>query len=148
MAAVSLSVPAHLMAQVHSHGERSYPEEAAGLLLGESNGPGRQVQRVLPLTNQFEAEQRSRRYLIEPQDMLEAERLADELGLQIIGVYHSHPDHPPRPSEFDLEMAVPWYFYLITSVRKGQAQDSRAWKLEDDHSNMTELSLELLEEGQ
>lgn len=136
------------MAQVQAHGERSYPEECAGLLLGVSNGPGRQVRRVLPLANQFEAEQRDHRYLIEPMDMLEAERLADELGLKIIGVYHSHPDHPPQPSSFDLEMAVPWYFYLITSVLDGRAQDSRAWKLEDDHSHMTELSLELLEEDQ
>lgn len=148
MAAVSLSVSKQLMSEVHAHGERSYPEEAAGLLLGISNGPDRQVRRVLPLANQLSPDQRGRRYLIEPMDMLEAERLADELGLQIIGVYHSHPDHPPQPSNFDLDMAVPWYFYLITSVRDGQAEDSRAWKLENDHSRMTELSMELLEEDE
>lgn len=148
MAAVSLSISKRLMAEVHAYAEQHYPEEVAGLLLGESAGSGRQVRRVLPLANRFESGQRARRYLIEPLDMLEAERQADEFGLQIVGVFHSHPDHPPQPSNFDLEMAVPWYFYLITGVQDGRARESRVWRLEDDHSRLTELALRQTEEDE
>lgn len=147
-AQVSLRVSSHLMAEIHAHAELHYPEEAVGLMLGTSDDAGREVHTVLPLENRFEAEQRGRRYLIEPLDMLEAEQLADQLGLQIIGVFHSHPDHPPKPSQYDLEMAVPWYFYLITSVRQGRADRARVWRLEDDHAGMIELPLQLAEEEQ
>lgn len=136
------------MGEIHAHAEQHYPEEAVGLLLGTSDDAGREVHTVLPLENQFEPDQRQRRYLIEPMDMLEAEQLADQLGLQIIGVFHSHPDHPPQPSQYDLDMAVPWYFYLIISVRQGHADGARAWRLEDDHSQMTELQLQFAEEDQ
>ncbi len=142
----TLRVPSHLMQEINAHAEKHYPEEAVGLLLGISDDAGREVQTVLPLENQFAAEQRGRRYLIEPTDMLEAEQLADQLGLQIIGVFHSHPDHPPQPSQYDLEMAVPWYFYLITSVDQGRADGTQVWRLEDDHTEMTELPLQLAEE--
>lgn len=142
-----LRLPGRLLAEIHAHLEHGYPGEAAGLLLGADEGDVRTVERVLPVENQFAADQRGRRYMIEPLDMLRAEETADELGLQIVGVYHSHPDHPPRPSQFDLEMAVPWYWYLITSVPDGRAGESRIWLLDQDQEAMLELTLELEEEN-
>lgn len=144
---VKLKIPRDLMTEIQSHVEASYPEEAVGLLLGKFNELERHVRTVLPLSNQFAPGQRERRYQIEAKEMLDAERLADQLGQQILGVFHSHPDHPARPSQFDVEMAVPWYFYLITTVREGRAEESRAWKLEQDHSRMSELTLELQQEA-
>lgn len=138
---MKLRLPARLMGEIQRHAEAGYPEEAAGLLLGSSADAERRVETVLPLTNQFAADQRSRRYLIEATEMLKAEQLADQLGQQIIGVFHSHPDHPPQPSQYDLEMAVPWYFYLITSVQDGRVESSRVWRLEDDHGRMDEVEL-------
>lgn len=145
---MSLSISEAILAEIHSHGERRYPEEAAGLILGTADAGGRIAHKALPLENQFEAGERNRRYLIEPQAMLHAEQQAEQLGLEIIGVFHSHPDHPPAPSEFDLHWAAPWYIYLITSVQNGIAGESRAWRLEEDHSSMTEEQLQIGEEQQ
>ncbi len=143
---MKLKIPANLMAEIHAHAEAHYPEEAVGLLLGAVDQQTRQVRTVLPLSNQFESGQRERRYLIEAKEMLDAELLADQLGQQILGIFHSHPDHPPQPSQFDVEMAVPWYFYLIVGVRGGRAKISRAWMLKEDHEQMSELTLELDQE--
>ena len=77
--------------------------------------------------------------MITPQDMIKAEDIADGLDLEIIGIFHSHPDHPARPSEFDRDSALPWYSYLITSVRKQIAQESRSWRLTEDRTFREEL---------
>ena len=144
---MSLRVSSELMAEIGRHGEEQYPEEAAGLLLGAVDGETRSARRVLPLANVFDSEQRGRRYLINPLDILHAEDEAERLGMDVVGVFHSHPDHPPTPSKFDLDWAVPWYVYLITSVREGIASESRAWKLQDDHSQMIEELLTVEQEA-
>jgi proteasome lid subunit RPN8/RPN11 len=135
---VIIEIPAELLRQIHAHGETNYPEEGAGFILGTSEVNHRQVQDILPLTNAREAAARSNRYLITPQDMLRGEREASQRGLDIIGVFHSHPDHPNRPSEFDLQWALPWFSYLITSVEKGVANQSRSWRLTDDRDRFVE----------
>jgi proteasome lid subunit RPN8/RPN11 len=144
---VSLRISDRILAEIHAYGESRYPEEAAGLILGTANSEDRIAQQVLPLENSFEQSQRSRRYLIEPQEMLRAEQQAEQLGMDVIGVFHSHPDHPPAPSQFDLHWAVPWYVYLITSVQNGIAEHSRVWRLLDDHSSMVEEQLNIHEEN-
>jgi proteasome lid subunit RPN8/RPN11 len=70
--------------------------------------------------------------MITPEDMINAEEFADEMGLEIIGIYHSHPDHPAQPSEFDHEQALPWYSYIITSVHQKTAIESRSWRLTEE----------------
>jgi proteasome lid subunit RPN8/RPN11 len=85
-----------------------------------------------------------RRYLIAPEDMLDAEKEARRLGIDIIGVYHSHPDHPARPSEFDREHAFPWYSYVIVSVQKGEPENLTAWVLKDDRSSFDHEDLRTL----
>ena len=124
--------------QIHSYGEAAYPEECAGLMLGSSDGEIRKVEVVLPLTNAREDSARHNRYLLTAQDMLKGEQEAVRVGLDIIGVYHSHPDHPDRPSEFDQEWALPWFSYLITRVEAGKAISSRSWRLRDDRGEFEE----------
>ena len=80
-------------------------------------------------------EQRSRRYTIDPRDYLRLERLADETGLTVVGIYHSHPDHPAVPSEFDREHALPYFHYLIVAVEAGRAGDFACWVLNEDRGS-------------
>jgi proteasome lid subunit RPN8/RPN11 len=80
------------------------------------------------------ADSRHKRYLISPRDFFEAEKEARKAGLDVIGVYHSHPDHPARPSEFDREHAFPWYSYIIVSVAQGEPRDLTSWTLREDRS--------------
>ena len=134
-------MPVQLMAEIQRHAEQQYPEEGAGLILGSLDGEDRTARSVLPVSNTFEAKQRGRRYLIDPMAILQAEKEADRTGLSVLGVFHSHPDHPPTPSKFDLEWAVPWYIYLITAVRQGIAEQTRAWRLQEDHVEMIEEQL-------
>ncbi len=141
-----LTIPVQVMGEIHAHGEALYPEEGAGLLLGLIEGDHREARRVLPMPNHFEPNERGHRYRLDPQETLQAEQLAEQLGLVVIGVFHSHPDHPPAPSQYDLEWAVPWFVYLITSVEDGAASDSRVWRMLEDHSRMVEEVLKI-EEG-
>jgi proteasome lid subunit RPN8/RPN11 len=133
-----IEISAHLLAQIHRHGEASYPEEGAGLLLGRVEADNRLVQSILSLANAREDAARHNRYLITPVDMLHGEQEAMRLGMDVLGVFHSHPDHPNRPSEFDREWALPWFSYLITSVNHGQAVESRCWRLSDDRQQFSE----------
>ena len=135
---MTLHISRELLLQIWDYGERTYPEENAGLILGTSKGEDRWASRLLPLENKFQSESRHNRYLIKPEDMLAGEQEAERLSLEILGVFHSHPDHPAEPSEFDRQWALPWYSYLITSVNRGQALESRSWRLNDDRSRMIE----------
>ena len=130
---MSLQLRAIHTEQVHTHLCRAYPEEGCGVLVGQDHGERRMVERVVPLDNRGEAE-RNRRYLIAPEQLLVVEREAREAGLDVLGFYHSHPDHPARPSAFDLEHAWPYYSYLIVSVAGGRAVDATSWRLVADRS--------------
>ena len=139
-----LQLTQELLTQIHAHGEHAYPEEGAGFLLGVSSDNGtRAVQGIFPLGNSREEEARHNRYLITPEDYLKAELAADRLGLSLIGVFHSHPDHPNRPSEFDREWAQPFFSYVITSVQSGKAVESRSWRLIEDRTKFEEEEIKL-----
>jgi len=135
---MSLLISSQLLENIHAHGESAYPEEGAGLLLGTAIGGQKQVTQILALANSREEGARHNRYLLTPQDYLRGEQEADRLGLDVLGVFHSHPDHPNRPSEFDRDWAMPWFSYLITSVQDGQAVESRSWLLTEDRSQFSE----------
>jgi proteasome lid subunit RPN8/RPN11 len=135
---MSLLISSQLLENIHAHGESAYPEEGAGLLLGTAIGGQKQVTQILALANSREEGARHNRYLLTPQDYLRGEQEADRLGLDVLGVFHSHPDHPNRPSEFDRDWAMPWFSYLITSVQAGQAVESRSWLLAEDRSQFSE----------
>jgi proteasome lid subunit RPN8/RPN11 len=105
----------------------------------------KQVVDILGLANAREDEARHNRYLITPQDFSNAESTADRLGLALIGVFHSHPDSPNQPSEFDREWAQPFFSYIITSVQSGKAVDSRSWRLTEDRSRFEEEEIRVTE---
>ena len=138
---MSLEITSELLAGIHAHGEAAYPEEGAGFLLGAADGERRQITAILPLDNSREASARHNRYLLTPQDFLYGEQQAAALGLDVIGVFHSHPDHPNQPSEFDRDWAIPWLSYIITSVEAGKAVGSRSWLLREDRTQFDQEPL-------
>jgi proteasome lid subunit RPN8/RPN11 len=127
-----LALSLDVAAVIREHVEAAYPEEACGGLLGSPNDEGSfQVMAAVPIENSRSG-QRERRYLIGPEDVLQLEKDAEAAGLEVIGYYHSHPNAPPLPSEFDREHAWPWYAYLIISVHAGKSVDAQAWRLAED----------------
>ncbi len=120
---------------IRAHGAQTYPHECCGALIGRADPA--EVVRALPLPNTTEEGPR-RRFLIRPQDYRAAERAASESGLDLIGFYHSHPDHPARPSIHDLERAWPNLHYIILSVLEQRPDALRSWWLRDDRSAFDE----------
>ena len=118
---------------IREHGAQGYPNEACGAMLGV-DGARREVRALFPLINRRDDSPRNR-FSVTADDVRAAEKAASQQGLELIGWYHSHPDHPARPSEFDREHAWPWYSYVIVSVAQGQPQDMTSWRLTDDRSH-------------
>jgi len=121
---------------IRRHGEETFPHECCGALIGT----GRQVTAAVALPNTTEEGPR-RRFLVRPADYREAERRASELGGELLGFYHSHPDHPARPSQFDLDHAWPTFAYVIVAVAAGRAGDMTVWFLKEDRSSFDEGEL-------
>jgi proteasome lid subunit RPN8/RPN11 len=141
-----ISLPGVIEAGVRAEGERAYPYECCGLVLGTLEGPegnARLAARLAPVDNSREGEARRRRFVIGPLDFLRAEREAAAAGLEVIGVYHSHPDHPAVPSDYDLSHALPFYSYLIVSVARGRSGDITSWRLSADRGAFTPEPMEL-----
>ena len=135
--------PSHFQ-KISTHAETSYPNECCGLLLGQQNQQTKTIIEVWPAENawQTEAEEywseqkeftEEKRYAISPKLILKAMKSARERHLSIIGIYHSHPDHPAIPSEFDRTYAWPEYSYIILSVEKGKTIDFLSWSLDEKH---------------
>lgn len=133
--------------EIAAQAEREYPHECCGLLLGRLGEGGRKVvAEVFPVSNAREEAARHNRSLITPEEYLRGERAARARGLDVVGNYHSHPDHPAAPSQFDLEHAWPTWSYVIVSVRAGEAADVRSWELAADRSRFDEE--EMTERGE
>ena len=143
---MNLQIPEGILKKIHTQGERAYPEEGAGLLLGEVSPDNKCVLEVMTLPNVREETARGNRYLISPEDYIAGEQQAASQGLDVLGVFHSHPDHPNRPSEFDRQWAWPNFSYLITSVVQGKAVGSRSWRLAEDREHFSEEVLEIGEQ--
>ncbi|MBI4790868.1 MAG: M67 family metallopeptidase [Chloroflexi bacterium] len=135
---MTLIISSDTFASITAHLQAAYPNEGVGLLLGRADGAQKTAQAALLLPNRFEADEQHHRYLVTAQDMLDGETQAEQRGLDVIGIVHSHPDHPAQASEFDREFALPWYSYLIVSVPKGLPDAARAWVLADDRSRFVE----------
>jgi proteasome lid subunit RPN8/RPN11 len=121
---------------IRAHGREAYPHECCGALLGSDAV----VIEAFALPNTTEEGPR-RRFLVRPDDYRATEARADERGLTLLGFYHSHPDHPARPSQYDLDHAWPVFSYVILSVRNGEPADMSSWRLEDDRSAFDEESI-------
>jgi proteasome lid subunit RPN8/RPN11 len=140
-----LTIHPDILRALQSHGEAAYPNEGAGLLLGQAAEGHKTVVDILTLPNRWEAEEQYHRFLLTPQDMLHGETEAARRALDVIGIFHSHPDHPAQPSGFDRDWALPWYSYIITTVEKGRATVSRSWLLKEDRSDYEEETIQIIE---
>jgi proteasome lid subunit RPN8/RPN11 len=132
----TLRLSAAVDAAIRAHGEETYPHECCGALLGHDD----HVDAVVTLPNTTEEGPR-RRFLVRPSDYRDAERRASELGAELLGFYHSHPDHPSRPSQYDLDHAWPTFAYVIVAVASAVANEMTVWFLKDDRSSFEEGSL-------
>ena len=124
---MTLYLPGRLLDEIRSHSVSVYPEECCGFLLGRLDD-GYRVEEVLRAMNTADGP-RTVRYSIDPGEIIAAERRASSAGRTVIGYYHSHPDHPSVPSEFDRSHAWPSYSYLIMRVVRGEPADFRSWRL-------------------
>ena len=135
---MSITIYKAAYAAMFKHAAERYPEECCGVMLGHDDTPsGRLVVETLAFDNKRE-EERQRRYLIEPADMLAAERTARARDMDVVGIYHSHPDHPSQASETDRVHAMPFWSYLIVSCLKGESVGAQCWRLRDDRSRFDE----------
>src|SRR5213592_4904783 len=131
-----LSLASAFEDEIRRHGEETYPHECCGALVGRDG----RVAAAVALPNATEEGPR-RRFLVRPSDYRLAERRASELGGELLGFYHSHPDHPARPSQYDLDHAWPTFAYVIVSVASGAARDITVWFLKEDRSSFDEGTL-------
>lgn len=129
-----MTAPEDVLNEIRRHGITTYPEECCGFLLGSMDSGGNNVQAAWRAVNRNK-DRRNDRYVISADDFRSAEKTARKLGLDIVGMYHSHPDHPAQPSQTDLETATfPGYTYVIVSIQNGQAVELTAWTLAPDRS--------------
>ena len=113
------------------HAENTFPDECCGFLFGAEENGSRKITCIKPAEN-VKAGDKMRRFEISPLDYLKAERYAEENKLALLGIYHSHPDHPAIPSEYDREAAQPYFSYIILSVLNRKFNALRSWKLNDE----------------
>ena len=138
---MSIEIGAELVAEIRAHGEETFPHECCGFLLGALSASGGRCCGATQRMANETAETPERRFLITPRAYLAADRAARQRGLDIVGFYHSHPDHPAEPSAFDLEHAWPNLSYIIVSVRGGRSAEMRCWVLAPDRSRFDEEPL-------
>ena len=140
-----------LSERICRHGAETFPHECCGALLGRdsaaienghSPGSSREVLELFPLINRRDDSPRNR-FAVTADDVREAEKAANEHGLEVVGWYHSHPDHPARPSQFDREHAWPWYSYIIVSVMSGAPAEMTCWRLNDDRQDYSAERIEI-----
>lgn len=140
-----LTMPTTVQEQIEAHGVASYPNEGCGLLLGTMENGVNVVSSIFPVENSWDVEEERRvRFRIRPEDMMRAEMAAMRHGLDVVGIFHSHPDDQPVASPRDLAWATwPGYSYLITEVREGEPGKSRSWQLRPDRSGFLEEEVEI-----
>jgi proteasome lid subunit RPN8/RPN11 len=141
--------------RIRRHGSEAFPFECCGALLGrdsafpenggsnqQSPEPPREVVELFPLVNRRDDSPRNR-FAVTAEDVRDAEKAALQHGLDVVGWYHSHPDHPARPSTFDREHAWPWYSYVIVSVMSGAPAEMTSWRLNDDRQDYSPEKIEI-----
>ncbi len=148
-----LCISSDLSERIRRHGAETFPHECCGALLGrdstavgsdnsEESGTPREVLDVFPMVNRRDDSPRNR-FAVTADDVRDAEKAARQHGLEVVGWYHSHPDHPARPSQFDREHAWPWYSYIIVSVMSGAPAEMTSWRLNDDRQEYSAERIEI-----
>jgi proteasome lid subunit RPN8/RPN11 len=145
---IKLTISGELAEKIRKHAAETYPHECCGALLGrdvisnENHPASREVLDCLPLTNRRDDSPRNR-YSVAPVDVVDADRVSQARGMNLIGWYHSHPDHPARPSAYDRDYAWPWYSYVIVSVDAGVPKEMTSWRLNDDRAEYSQETVEI-----
>ena len=157
---MALKITHQQVEAIRRHGVRDYPSECCGILLGRADGDRKEVTEVVPLQNLRRDPERAQallpleapgsesernRFLIDPKDQIRVEKDARARGLDVLGYYHSHPDHPARPSNYDRDHAWPWYSYVIISIERGEPKELNSWVLGDDRAKFEAERVELRE---
>jgi len=140
-----IRIPKEVVERIGRHGEETYPEECCGIVLGQMNDDYQLIEEIVGLDNE-QKENRGRRFFVTPKQYLQAERMALERKLDLLGFYHSHPDHPAAPSEFDREHALPWFIYVVVSIAQGKSKDTTAWLLSEGRDRFVQKELVIEEE--
>jgi len=120
-----------LFRRIEREGSQAFPNECCGILIGRDEAGERVVHKLVPGKNAFEADEQYHRFSIDPRAQLQAEREAEAAGMAVLGFYHSHPDHPARPSDYDRDHGWPYYSYVIVSIMSGKPADMTSWVLND-----------------
>ena len=129
-----ITISSEQLNEIREHGVRDHPYECCGLLLGRFTAEGKVVRETYPISNAREESAKRNRFLIMPEELMRGERYARDRDLEVVGFYHSHPDCPAVPSQYDLEHAWPTYSYIIVSTTATEAKDLFSWEQEPDRS--------------
>ena len=139
-----ITISESLLDEIRTHGVKDYPYECCGLLLGHFNADSKVVTETYPISNAREESAKRNRFLIEPAELMRGERYAREHDLEVVGFYHSHPDSPAVPSQYDLEHAWPTYSYIIVKTLADEATDLFSWEQEPDRSRFNQEELRIV----
>lgn len=131
---MALRITHELQSAIEEEGRGSYPFECCGFLVGRMNADDKEVREIWTVRNEKAQEESRRRYWISPEVYFENDKRARKEGMDILGIYHSHPDHPGEPSEFDREHALPGWSYVVFAVAKGSPGPLGSWLLAEDRS--------------
>lgn len=138
---MKIILKAVLQTRIHKQLQATYPNEGGGFLIGRVDDGTVHIEDVIPVENTYAADEQYHRYAMTPQDWAALEDTAEQRGLALVGYFHSHPDAPAVPSDFDRDHALPNFTYIIVSVAGGDPADTRAWQLRQDRSKFDSVSL-------
>jgi|SRR5579872_4918925 len=136
-----LNISEDILVDMHAHASSTYPEECCGLLLGKVRGPTKTATESRRMGNVFVKEERYHRYTIDPKEFLNAESDAEARGLEVVGIYHSHPNAPAKPSRFDTDYGWPTLSYVVIEERDARPVETNSWILKDDRSEFVQEKL-------
>jgi len=136
----TLNISSQALTNMHEHAVGTFPYECCGFFYGKEEEDIRTIEQAVPVTNSKEGDQR-RRFEVSPLDYMKAERYATEHDTTLLGIYHSHPNHPAKPSVHDLKQAVPFFSYIIVSVMEGTVATTTSWQLNEQGEFEEELIL-------
>ena len=137
-----INIAEQQLTEIREHGVRDYPYECCGLLLGRFDENGKTVRETYPISNAREESAKRNRFLITPEELMRGECYARAHHLEVVGFYHSHPDSPAVPSQYDLEHAWPTYSYIIVSTSAERANDLFSWEQEADRSRFNQEEIQ------
>lgn len=142
-----IHISENMISLIKKEAEKSYPYECCGFILGTIENKDKYTEQIVTSNNSSDESEKYHRFIITPEAMIKAERLARSYHMDIIGFYHSHPDCAAVPSRYDTDNALPVYSYIIVSVRKGKAGDLSSWEL-DSAADYREFKFEKIDRGE